>query len=61
VKLPPLLERKTEFKMSFVQYAMANLIELSAELLLANLHDMALPALLEAFREEIDFLEYTMC
>jgi hypothetical protein len=60
VKLPPLLERNPEFKMSFVRYAMANLNDLSAELLLAYLHDMALPALLEEFREELDFPEYTM-
>jgi hypothetical protein len=61
VKFPPLLERNPEFKMYFVQYSMANLNDLSAELLLAYLHDMALPALLEEFSEELDFPEYTMC
>ena len=45
--------------MSFVQYAMANLND-SATLLLASLHDMALTALLEEFREELDFPYYTM-
>jgi hypothetical protein len=45
--------------MSFVQYAMANLND-SAKLLLAYLHDMALTALLEEFREELDFPYYTM-
>jgi hypothetical protein len=60
VKLPPLLERNPEFKMFFVQYAMANLNDLSAKLLLAYLHNMALPALLEEFREELCFPKYTM-
>jgi hypothetical protein len=60
VKLPPLFERNPDFKMSFVQYAVANLNDLSAELLLAYLHDMALPALLKEYREELDFPEYTM-
>jgi hypothetical protein len=43
VQLPPLLDRNPQFKMSFVQYATANLNDLSAELLLAYLHDLALP------------------
>jgi hypothetical protein len=46
--------------MSFLQYATSNLNDLSAKLLLAYLRDMALPALLEDFREELDFPEYTM-
>jgi hypothetical protein len=60
VKLPPLLERNPDFKMSFLQYATSNLNDLSAELLLAYLHKTALPALLEEFREELEFPEYTL-
>ncbi len=60
VKLPPLLERKPDFKVSFLQYATSNSNDLSAELLLAYLHKTELPALLEEFREELDFPEYTM-
>lgn len=44
--------------MSFVQYGMANLNELSTELLLAYLHDAALPGVLAEFREELDCTEY---
>ena len=52
--LPPLLERNPDLKKSLLQYAASILNELTAELLLAYLHDTALPALLEEFREEPD-------
>jgi hypothetical protein len=58
--LPPLLERNPDLKKSLLQYATSNLNELTAELLLAYLHDIALPALLEEFRQELGCAEYTM-
>jgi hypothetical protein len=60
VMLPPLLDRNPELKKSLLQYATANLNELTAELLLAYIHDTALPALLEEYREELECPEYTM-
>ena len=63
--LPPLLERNPDLKKSLLQYALlqyatSNLNELTAELLLAYLHDTALPALLEEFREELESPDYPM-
>jgi hypothetical protein len=52
--LPPLLEQYPELKQSLVQYATSNLDVLSAELLLAWLHDTALPALLIERRKELE-------
>jgi hypothetical protein len=60
VKLPPLLERNPDFKMAFLQHATSNLNDLSTELLLAYLHETALPALLEEFREKLEF-QSTQC
>jgi hypothetical protein len=52
--LPPLLmlEQNPALKKLLLQHATSNLKELTAELLLACLHDIALPALLEEFQEE---------
>jgi hypothetical protein len=58
--LPPLLERNPYLKNSLLQYATSNLNKLTAELLLAYLHDTVLPALLEEFREELECPKYTM-
>jgi hypothetical protein len=52
--LPPLLEQNPELKQSLVlQQATSNLDALSAELLLAWLHDIALPALLKERGQEL--------
>jgi hypothetical protein len=58
--LPPLLERNPDLKKSILQCATSNLNELTAELLLAYLHDVALPALLEKFKEESGNPQHTM-
>jgi hypothetical protein len=58
--LPPLLERNPDLKKSILQHATSNLNELTAELLLACLHDVALPALLEKFKEELGNPQHTM-
>jgi hypothetical protein len=58
--LPPLLDRNPELKRLLLQYATSNLNELTAELLLAYIHDTVLPALLEEFRAELQCTEYTM-
>jgi hypothetical protein len=50
--LPPLLEQNPDLKKLIIQCATSNLNELTAELLLACLHNAALPALLEKFQEE---------
>jgi hypothetical protein len=50
---PCWLERNPDLKKSILQCATSNLNELTAELLLACLHDAALPALLEKFKEEL--------
>jgi hypothetical protein len=60
VMLPPLLEQNPDLKKSLLQYATSNLNELTAELLLAYLHDTALPALLEQIQAELDCAEYSM-
>jgi hypothetical protein len=50
--LPPLREQNPDLKKSILQHATSNLNELTAELLLACLHDAALPVLLEKFQED---------
>ncbi len=57
---PPRVDRNTEVKRLLLQYETANLNELTSELLLAYIHDTALPALLEEYREELECPEYTM-
>jgi hypothetical protein len=52
VMLPPLLKQNPDLTQSLLQYAASNLNELTAELLLAYLHDTALPALLEQMQAE---------
>jgi hypothetical protein len=59
--LPPLLEQNPDLKKSLLQHATSNLNELTAELLLACLHDAALPALLEQIQAELDCAEHSMC
>jgi hypothetical protein len=49
--LPPLLDRNPELKKLLLQYATANLNKLTAKLLLGYIHNTALPALLEEYRE----------
>jgi hypothetical protein len=49
VMLPPLLDQNPDLKKLLLQYATSNLNAPTRELLLAYLHDTALPALLEEF------------
>ena len=53
-RLPPMLENNPDVKDGLLKYAKENINDLSAELCLTYLHEVAIPTLVEKRKEELE-------